>query len=86
MIAIYENKEDLTDLSKGSVMLQTMTDAKNIVTVPIKHNSRQVLLEDLKANLLKHLPNIVYVDNHGAVALSSNERQRIGRVLPHGQG
>lgn len=85
MIAIYQNREEPADLSKGNVVLQTLTARKNQVTVPMKRHSRKVNINDLKANLLKHLPCIVFVDKQGNVALEANDdRERIGRVLPHG--
>lgn len=84
VIAIYENYENPSELSEGKVVLQTITSSKNKVTIPIKKHKKKVSLEDLKANLLKHLPRIVYVDKTGHVALSVDEKQRIGRVLPSG--
>ena len=62
-----------------------MTQSKNKVTIPLKKSLRQTKIEDLKKNLEKHLPKIIYVDQAGNVTLSNDERERIGRVLPSGQ-
>ena len=61
-----------------------MTDTKNKVTIPLKKHSKKVTIEDLKTNLLKHLPKIVSVNQAGYTVLSSDEKERIGRVLPIG--
>ena len=63
-----------------------MTEPLNKVTIPMKSNLKKASLEELKANLLKHLPRIVRVDEAGCVALQQCEKKRIGRVLPWGQG
>lgn len=90
MIAVYENDSEIlaaAGLDSGVVVIQPMKNASNKVTIPIKKNSRrQPTLDDLKSNLQKHLPKIVYIDSDGHVTLATGEKPRIGRVLPAGQG
>ena len=62
VIAIYENNKNPSELSEGQVIVQTMTDTKNKVTIPLKKHNKKIAIEDLKTNLLKHLPKIVYVN------------------------
>ena len=62
VIAIYENNKNPSELSEGQVIVQTMTETKNKVTIPLKKHSKKVTIEELKTNLLKHLPKIVHVN------------------------
>ena len=39
-----------------------MTEPKNIVTIPLKMSYKKPKLAELKSNLAKHLPRIVFVD------------------------
>lgn len=89
VIAIYQNDSEIAgsaELDNGVVVIQSMQNAKNKVTIPIKKRSRKVTLDDLKYNLQKNLPKIVYIDSNGHVTLSTGDKPRIGRVLPSGQG
>ena len=85
VIAIYQRAGQIDGQQGQIVALQTMTEPKNTVTIPLKMSQKKPKIAELKANLSKHLPRIVLVDVQGNVALSKDERERIGRVLPNGQ-
>ena len=54
VIAIYQNDSEIAgsaELDNGVVVIQSMQNAKNKVTIPIKKRSRKVTLDDLKYNL-----------------------------------